>query len=90
MHVSEGLKLCTTQSSIYVRLPRWLSLVEQRFRKPSVAGSKPARGFLGDEGTSNGRQSSGNIYLLIVVRGGEWRGEKERKDDFPFWRVSKE
>jgi hypothetical protein len=26
-------------------MPRWLSLVEQRFRKPSVAGSKPARGF---------------------------------------------
>ena len=25
-------------------MPRWLSLVEQRFRKPSVAGSKPARG----------------------------------------------
>ncbi len=26
------------------RVPRWLSLVEQRFRKPSAAGSKPARG----------------------------------------------
>ena len=44
---NESSKFPSERSSLKEScVPRWLSSVEQRFRKPSVAGSKPARGFL--------------------------------------------
>gem|GEM_PF-3799819 len=43
-------------------MPRWLSLVEQRFRKPSVAGSKPARGSLTNEDSTVAMKLAGFIF----------------------------